>query len=38
MAAIAPVRAAHDGDAADPEVAAWNTAARDAMKLIRREA
>ena len=38
MAAIAPIRTAHGGDAADPEVAAWNGAARDAMKIIRREA
>ena len=38
MAAIAPIRTAHGRDAADPEVAAWNAAARDAMKIIRREA
>jgi hypothetical protein len=38
MAAIEPIRAAHDGDAAHPDVAAWNTAARNAMKIIRREA
>ena len=37
-AAVAPIRDAHGGDVTNPEVAAWNTAARDAMKLIRREA
>ena len=36
-AAVAKVRDAHGGDATNPEVAAWNTAARDAMKIIRRE-
>jgi len=36
--AIDPVRSSRGNDAADPEIAAWNAAARDAMKIIRREA
>ncbi|WP_421736957.1 tubulin-like doman-containing protein [Caulobacter sp.] len=38
MEVVESVKAAKGGDATDPEVAAWNSAARDAMKLIRREA
>ena len=36
--AIEPVRAARGDDSADPEVVAWNAAAREAMRVIRREA
>lgn len=38
METVESVKASKGGDATDPEVSAWNTAAREAMKLIRRNA